>query len=125
PVLMDTIYLTTQHLDPGIFALTSALILAMLTLWWLFRLGFHLGFRGDSLPPFGVSLLFRLERWRSRCGVGTDDVKLLAHRPKIRRRPIKQHAHGEGDAAERTHERQHIEQHVLSPRVRAVHRPTR
>src|SRR5699024_8418464 len=123
--LLATGSLTTRLLAAGLFALTSALILGLLTLWWLLRLGFHFGFRGDSLPPLGVSLLFRLERWRSRSGVGTDDVKLLAHRPKIRRRPIKQHAHGEGDAAERTHERQHIEQHVLSPRVRAVHRPTR
>src|SRR5699024_5899283 len=109
--LLATGSLTTRLLAPGLFALTSALILGLLTLWWLLRLGFHLWFCGDSLRPFGVSLLFRLERWRSRCGVGTDDVKLLAHRPKIRRRPIKQHAHWEGDAAERKHERQHIEHH--------------
>src|SRR5699024_7055946 len=123
--LLTASLLTASLLAAGLFALTSALILGLLTLWWLLRLGFHLGFRGDILPPFGVSLLFRLERRRSRCGVGTDDVKLLAHRPKIRSRPIKQHAHREGDAAERKHERQHIEHHFLLPRIGAVHRPRR
>src|SRR5699024_10475583 len=117
--------LTTRLLATGLFPLTSALILGLLTLWWLLRLGFHLGFRAGSLPPFGVSLLFRLERGRSRSRVGTNHVKLLAHRPKVRRGPIKQHAHWEGDAAERKHERQHVEHHLLLPRIGAVHRPGR
>src|SRR5699024_12519722 len=88
--LLATGSLTTRLLAAGLFALTSALILGLLTLWWLLRLGFHLGFRGDSLPPFGVPRLSRLESWSSRCGVGTDDVKLLDHRSTIRRRAIKQ-----------------------------------
>src|SRR5699024_5680072 len=44
--------LTTRLLAAGFFPLTSTLILGLLTLWWLLRLGFHLGFRADSLPPF-------------------------------------------------------------------------
>src|SRR5690625_964546 len=57
--LLTASLLTASLLAAGLFALTSALILGLLTLWWLLRLGFHLGFRGDILPPFGVSLLFR------------------------------------------------------------------